>query len=149
MTQQDRRELVIVGVDGSASSERALAWAARYAKGTGATMRAVLAWHYPAPVGGAVYGRTPASVTDEVENDKRNALASEIASALGDPPEVPVEQKVAYGHPAQVLIDESAGADLLVVGSKGYGGFKGMLLGSVCSSLVTHASCPVTVVRAD
>jgi nucleotide-binding universal stress UspA family protein len=149
MTQQDRKELVIVGVDGSPASARALEWAARYAGAVGATMRAVLAWHYPAQVGSAPVGVAPASVSGEIEEGKRSELARQVEEALGDPPAVPVEQKVAYGHPAQVLIDESAGADLLVVGSRGHGGFKGMLLGSVSTNCVTHAACPVTVVRAQ
>ena len=58
-----------------------------------------------------------------------------------------VDRKVIYGHPAQALIDESRNADLLVVGSKGHGGFTGMILGSVSTHCVTHASCPVTVVK--
>ncbi len=141
-------ELVVVGVDGSPESARALAWAARYARAVGASVRAVLAWHYPAPAGPAPIGVAPAAVTSEVEQAKLDELRAVIAETLGQSPQVPVEPRLAYGHPAQVLIAESAGADLLVVGSRGHGGFTGMLLGSVSTHCVTHAACPVTVVRA-
>ena len=148
MTGQGTRESVVVGIDGSRESARALAWAARYAQATGATIRAVLAWHYPAQVGSAPTGVAPASVTQEVEESRHDLMDSEIAKVLGDSPQVAIERTVVYGHPAQVLIDESRAADLLVVGSRGRGGFKGMLLGSVSTNCVTHASCPVTVVHA-
>lgn len=148
MTAEGRTELVVVGVDGSPASEAALAWAVRYADAIGARLRAVLAWHYPSAAGSPPTGVAPAGVTSEVEQSSYEMLAKAIAAACGDgqPPEI--ERKVVYGHPAQVLIDESKEADLLVVGHTGHGGFKGMLLGSISTHAVTHASCPVTVVRA-
>src|SRR5215472_522961 len=127
MTIEGNKECVVVGVDGSPESAMALAWAARYARAMGATIRAVLAWHDPA-------------AADE-ELDKA------ITATLGDSPALEVERTIAYGHPSQVLIDQSRSADLLVVGSRGHGGFTGMLLGSVSTHCVTHAACPVTVVR--
>ena len=78
-------------------------------------------------------------------------MGSELAKAVGavypDGSAASVETRVAYGHPAQVLIDESKDADLLVVGSHGHGAFTGMLVGSVSIHCVTNASCPVVVVR--
>jgi len=147
MTKDGNRECVVVGVDGSPASALAMAWAARYAKAMGATVRAVLAWHYPAQVGSAPVGVAPAVVTAKVEQASRAELDKAVAATFGDPPVVEVERKVVYGHPSQVLIDESKDADLLVVGSRGHGGFTGMMLGSVSTHCVIHAACPVTVVR--
>jgi nucleotide-binding universal stress UspA family protein len=148
MTAEGKTELVVVGVDGSPASEAALAWAVRYAKAIGARMRAVLAWHYPSAAGSPPVGVAPASVTSEVEQSRYEILATAIAAACGNEPALEVERKAIYGHPAQVLIEQSKEADLLVVGHAGHGGFKGMLLGSISTHAVTHASCPVTVVRA-
>jgi nucleotide-binding universal stress UspA family protein len=147
MATDSRAECVVVGVDGSPASALAMAWAARYAKAMRASIRLVMAWHYPAPVGPAPAGVAPASVTEEVEQAKRAELDKAVAATFGDPPPVKVETKIVYGHPSKVLIDESADADLLVVGSRGHGGFTGMMLGSVSTHCVTHAACPVTVVR--
>jgi nucleotide-binding universal stress UspA family protein len=147
MTSEGKTERVLVGVDGSEESATAMAWAARYAKATGGTIRAVMAWHYPAAVGPAPVGVAPPDVTGEIEQAKRTALESAVSTAFGDSG-IPVEQKIVYGHAAQVLIDESDDADLLVVGHRGHGAFTGMLLGSVSMHCVTHAACPVTVVRA-
>lgn len=77
----------------------------------------------------------------------RGELAEAVAKVYPDKADPAIETKVPYGHPAQVLIDESKEADLLVVGSHGHGGFSGMLVGSVSIHCVTHASCPVVVVR--
>ena len=66
---------------------------------------------------------------------------------VGSEPPVPVQPRVKQGRPAKVLIDESENADLLVVGSRGHGGFKGLVLGSVSQHAAAYAKCPVTVVR--
>ena len=143
----DGREVVVVGVDGSAASIAALSWASRYAAATGATIRAVWAWHLPAAVGPAPVEVAPEVVSTEVEQRLRSDLASAVAKA--DQSAAPVQTRLAYGHPAQVLIDESKAAGLLVVGSHGHGAFTGMLVGSVSIHCVTHAPCPVVVVRGD
>ena len=145
MTSEGRTEHVVVGVDGSAESAIAIAWAARYAKATGATIRAVMAWHFPGAVGAGPVGLAPVAVSGEVEQAKQSELDKAIAAGFGA--DLTVERKLVYGRAAQVLIDESKDADLLVVGSRGHGGFTGMLLGSVSTHCVTHAACPVTVVR--
>jgi len=148
MTSESKTEHVVVGVDGSPASAVALSWAVRYASGLGATIRAVLAWHYPAAAGQAPVGVAPKSVTSEVEHSRDEILEKAISDAIGADPGVPIEREITYGHPAQVLIDESEAADLLVVGSRGHGGFKGLRLGSISMHCVTHAHCPVTVVHA-
>lgn len=147
MTREGKAECVVVGVDGSPASAMAMAWAARYAKAMGAKVRVVMAWHYPAAAGPAPIGVAPAAVSADVERSRHEELDKAIAATFGDSPSVEIETKVVYGHPSQILIDESKDADLLVVGNRGHGGFTGMLLGSVSTHCVTHASCPVTVVR--
>jgi nucleotide-binding universal stress UspA family protein len=145
--QSEARQLVVAGVDGSAESIAALGWAARYAAATGATVLAVHAWHYPGAVGGPPTGLAPDAVREETEQRVRDDLAKAVAKAYPDQSAGAVETRVSYGHPAEVLIDESKDADLLVVGSHGHGAFTGMLLGSVSIHCVTNASCPVVVVR--
>jgi len=135
---------VVVGVDGSAASLAALKWAAAYKAATGATIHAVMAWHYPSAVGPGAPGRAPVSITEEVRTEMSEHLTAAIKEAA---PETDFDQDIAYGHPVEVLVDASSDADLLVVGSRGHGAFRGMLVGSVSMGCVTHAQCPVVVVR--
>jgi nucleotide-binding universal stress UspA family protein len=138
---------VVAGLDGSAESIAALAWASRYAAATGAQVRAVHAWHYPAAFGVPV-GKAPGSVTAEVEQRMRDDLDEAVAQVYPDGSDGQVEVLLRYGHPVEVLIDESKDADLLVVGHHGHHAFSGMLVGSVSIHCVTSALCPVVVVRA-
>ncbi|HTS97369.1 MAG TPA: universal stress protein [Streptosporangiaceae bacterium] len=139
--------VVVVGVDGSPESVAALTWAGRYAAATGATVRAVYAWHVPAMAGMPAAGKAPEPVTAEIEERIRADVTEAIAKAFPDPSTAKIETKIAHGHPAEVLIDESEHASLLVVGHRGHGAFTGMLVGSVSIHCVTHAACPVVVVR--
>lgn len=135
---------IVVGVDGSPSSMKALRWAVRQAGLTGAEVEAVTAWSYPAG-----YGMAPL-VGDEAvdfEGDAGKILAEAIAEVSGDAPGVAITSSVVEGHAADVLLRMAKGADLLVVGSRGHGGFAGMLLGSVSQHCVQHARCPVLVLR--
>lgn len=141
------QELVVVGVDGSAESVAALRWAARYATATGARMRALLAWHYPAAAGQAPVGVAPEPIRAQTEAQMHEALDAAIAKAYEGQEAAAVEKSTAYGHPAQALIEASKEADLLVVGHRGHGAFTGMLVGSVSIHCVTGAFCPVVVVR--
>jgi len=140
-------EVIVVGVDGSAESIAALSWASRYAAAMGGTVRAVHAWHYPTAASVPPVGVAPGPVREETEQRMRDDLAEAVAKVYPDPSAASVETKVSYGHPAPVLIEESQGADLLVVGSRGHGAFSGMLVGSVSIHCVNNASCPVVVVR--
>ena len=139
--------VVVAGVDGSAESVAALSWASRYAAATGGTVRAVLAWHYPAAAGLAPAGVAPEPVRAETERQLQATLDEAVAKIDQDQLAAPVQARLSYGHPAQVLIDESEHADLLVVGNRGHGAFTGMLTGSVSVHCVNHAECPVVVVR--
>jgi nucleotide-binding universal stress UspA family protein len=138
---------VVVGVDGSAESIGALKWAAGYAAATGATTTAVLSWHYPAAVGPAPVGVAPKVISDEVRAHMQEALDKALAEVFGTAVPDNVQTKIAYGHPATVLVEESRQADLLVVGHRGHGAFTGMLVGSVSMHCVSNAACPVVVVR--
>ncbi len=139
----EQRARIVVGVDGSAGSAHALQWAARQAGYTGATLEAVVAWQYPAFFGWAPVGADSAdfgAIAGKTLDDALNA-------AFG--PQWPdwVQARVVEGYPAQVLVAESEGADLLVVGSRGHAGFADALLGSVSTYCVQHAHGPVTVIR--
>lgn len=141
--------VVIVGVDGSAESIAALSWAASYQAATGSTVQAVLCWHFPAAAGPAPVGVAPRQISDEVRASMLDNLTKAITEVYGSPAPEKVESMVEYGHPAQVLVDASRNADLLVVGHRGHGAFTGMLIGSVSIHCVTSAHCPVVVVRGN
>jgi nucleotide-binding universal stress UspA family protein len=146
MTQSgSERHAVITGIDGSAESAAALSWAGSYAAATGATVRAIRAWHFPTAAGVPPQGKAPELITEQIWEQMRGELAVAIAKAHLDP-SVLIEMEIVCGHPAQVLIDESRTASLLVVG-RGHGGFSEMLTGSVAIHCVNHAACPVVVVR--
>ncbi len=138
--------LVVVGVDGSAESVGALKWAAEYASATSATVKAILSWHYPA-AGPAPVGVAPQAISAEVRANMQNALDKAVTDVYGTANPEKVQTEVAYGHPSQVLVEESKSADLLVVGNRGHGSFTGMLVGSVSIHCVTSAACPVVVVH--
>ncbi|WP_030270954.1 universal stress protein [Streptomyces sp. NRRL B-24484] len=138
---------IVVGVDGSPTSEEALRWAVRQAALVGGTVDAVIAWAYPSGYG------WPAPILDgfDFEDNARRCLAQAVTKVTkvtgGAPGGALVRQLVVQGHPAAVLLDASEGADLLVVGNRGHGGFTEALLGSVGQHCVHHGRCPVVVVR--
>ena len=138
---------IVTGVDGSDSSLSALRWAIRQAGLTGAPVDAVAAWHNP--VVAASYGYVPVGTGED--NDFKEitekVLADAISSTLDPGSDVRVRSHVIEGNAAQVLIDASDGAELLVVGSRGHGGFTEALLGSVSQHCVHFARCPVVVIR--
>ena len=139
--------LVVVGVDGSEESVAALRWAGAYAKATGATVQALIAWHYPDVAGMAPVGHAPAPIRHESEQLVQDTLDQAVRKVYPDPAAAGVQTRIAYDHPSQALVEASKEASLLVVGSRGHGAFTGMLLGSVSMHCVTGAFCPVTVVR--
>jgi nucleotide-binding universal stress UspA family protein len=140
---------IVVGVDGSAPSRAALRWAVRQAALTGGTVDAVLAWQIPAVPQG--YGWVPVFIEEEgnFADDARKRIDTVISEEVGPADSQRVTSRVVQGLPAQVLIDAAGGADLLVVGSRGHGGFTEALLGSVGQHCVHHAPCPVMIMRGD
>ncbi len=133
---------IVVGVDGSDSSQAALRWAVRQAKLAGGRVEAVTAWRYP-----AVYGWETAGIDADFEGDARRILAGALTAVTSPEPDIPVLSHVAEGYPADVLLHAAKGADLLVLGSRGHGGVTSVLLGSVSLHCVLHAHCPVLVLR--
>lgn len=135
-------EVVTVGVDASEGSIRALRWALREARLRGARLRAVLAWSYLDQPKGSfdpAYG----------EDDARGQLDEALALVAGGADDVEIDPVLVNDLPARALLAAARDADLLVVGSRGLGGFKGLLLGSVSQQVVQHAPCPVVVVPGD
>jgi nucleotide-binding universal stress UspA family protein len=142
----DDWKIIVVGVDGSAGSRKALTWAAAEAANHGSDLVVVNVWeHTLLPPAGSV------SVSEHYVPDPSQRTADDllkvIKEELGDEPPVLVQPRVKQGRPAKVLIDESVGADLLVVGPRGHGGFAGLVLGSVSQHVAAYAKCPVAVIR--
>ena len=136
---------IVVGVDGSSWSKKALSWALEEAKRRDAVVQAVMVWNDPSrdmwiphvePRG------DPLALT-------RHVLEKTVKEVAGDHPEVAVEPLAVVGAPARTLVELARGAELLVVGNRGRGGFAGVMLGSVSFHCVSHAPCPVVVVRSD
>lgn len=138
---------IVVGVDDSPGAAAALRWAVDEARLRKATLRVVHAWEWPYEGHlGEVANEALESVSFTEAATK--VLSSVVQQVLGDQlPDLTVEQHVAEGSPALVLLDAATQADLLVVGSRGRGGFKGLLLGSVSQQCANHASCPVVIVH--
>jgi nucleotide-binding universal stress UspA family protein len=137
----DRR--IVVGVDGSPSSREALRWAVRQAALNGSVVDAVIAWHDPASYAGYAW-----LIADTCGADlAAKTLSETVDNAIPAGSTVVVRQRVIEGHAARVLLDAAHGADLLVVGSHGRGGFTGMLLGSVSQHCAHHSPCPVVITR--
>lgn len=137
---------IVVGVDGSSTSREALAWAVREARANGGRVEAVHAWHVPS-LAMYPYGAIAMDSDDTFEERAKEILDDVVNSTDTRGLDEPVERIVTNGHPARVLLNVAKGADLLVVGSRGLGGFTGLLLGSVGAQCVHHAHCPVLVVR--
>jgi nucleotide-binding universal stress UspA family protein len=145
MTTREKKTVpyqIIVGVDGSDSSRHALAWAIDQASLREGRVTAVLAWQLP------LIGIPGAFDTDEIEQGAKDVLNGELA-AMHCPDDVQLNTLVAQGDPSEALIHlcERFGADLLVLGSRGRGGFRGLRLGSVSGECAAHAPCPVTIVK--
>ena len=139
----ERAGRIVVGIDGSTTSERALRWAADEAVLTQSVLDVVHAWRPSYPL-------TARDVFDDqagLENAAHRRLVEAVARLRSDVPGlVDVRERLELEHPATALLTASAGADLLVVGTRGRGGFAGLLLGSVSQRCLTHATGPVAVV---
>ena len=142
---EKNERFIVVGVDGSEPSLKALRWAAQQARLTGATLRVLTTWEVATGT-----GWVPTFPVDyDPQAVARQALDEAITEALGADPDVAVERVVKEGHAAPVLLAAAKDADLLVVGSHGHGAFAGMLIGSVSEHLVRHAPCAIVVVHCD
>jgi nucleotide-binding universal stress UspA family protein len=137
---------VVVGIDGSAAGHEALRYAAAVAAWQNWTLHIVHAWHvnYPlSPYGGIELAEITATAADMAALAVRDAEKE----VLGDACTLDIRRSIEEGLPARTLIELSSGADLVVVGSRGRGGFSSLALGSVGQACVHHAHCPVLIVR--
>jgi nucleotide-binding universal stress UspA family protein len=140
MPGSERR--IVVGVDGSPPSERALDWAVAEVRRTGAALHLVSAWMFPMALGYA-FTTTVHEVRQSAQDVIDRAMAH-VGEVAGD---LTVTGETSEQAPASALIAAAKGADLLVVGSRGLGGFQGLLMGSVSQYCTRHAKCSVVVVR--
>jgi nucleotide-binding universal stress UspA family protein len=134
------RPLIVVGVDGSDESVKAVAWAAEQARATGGTLELLIVWARPTSYG------LPLVVGGYNPEHEAQDIVEKAASGI-DLPADRLRTHVVNAAPALALVERSKSADLLVVGSRGHGGFAELLLGSVSDHCVHHASCSVVVVR--
>lgn len=153
--------IIAVGVDGSAGSRAALLWAADEARLRRTRLKAIHAWtlRYPAAAGtDFVYGHPYVGGSlDAVVGPGRDNLYGAVdellerlvADAVGACDDLQVERCAVEGAAARVLVQAVTNNDLLVVGSRGHGGFAGLLLGSVSQQCAHHAPCPVVIVHAE
>jgi nucleotide-binding universal stress UspA family protein len=147
-----KRDTIVVGVDASDGARAAYRWALAEARLRNARLRAVYAWTLTYPRGegyGYLIGPTDVFPYGGPSDQRRAAeqvLERATAHMFRETDGVELEREVIQGPAADVLVDAAADADLLVVGSRGHGGFVGLLLGSVSQQCAHHASCPVVIV---
>jgi nucleotide-binding universal stress UspA family protein len=145
---ESAQRMVVVGVDRSDGARAALRFALDEAKLRRATLRAVHAWQFGYIDAPGLEGYSPVLGADlsDLHSAAGAALEAILREAIPDPGGVEIECRVVEGAPGAVLVAESRDADLLVVGSRGHGGFAGLLLGSVSQQCAHHAACPVVIV---
>lgn len=139
MHQPTEKHTIVVGVDGSAPSILALRWAMALAPLFNAGIRAVTSWQYQIAIG------TFTPVLWNPEEEAQKICAEAVAQAFDGNPPPELEMIVSQGPAAKVLVEESKNAQLVVVGSRGHGGFEGLLLGAVSTTVAEHAKCPVLI----
>jgi nucleotide-binding universal stress UspA family protein len=135
---------IVVGIDGSAVSVAALVAAARIARATGARVDAVTCWSVPAAL-----ALPYALGTVDFEGGARKVLENAVVAAFGGDTPDHVTARLVQGLPRQVLLEASDGADMLVLGRRGHGGFPGLVMGSVSQACIAHARCPVLVMNPE
>jgi nucleotide-binding universal stress UspA family protein len=136
---------IVVGVDGSENSRRALEWAIEEAKIRRAQLTVVSAWQIPNVVLSSTVA-TAAYDSDVWKSAATETLDTMLRAVDSDGLSAGLDRQVVEGPPAKMLLDVAKGADLIVVGSRGRGGFAGLLLGSVSQQVAHHADCPVVIV---
>ncbi|ANH90370.1 universal stress protein [Streptomyces sp. NPDC057197] len=139
------RPRVVVGVDGSPSSYAALRWAVRYAELVDGVVEAVHAWDTPSDAGWTGPAIDPTFDLEQAKDRFAEALRAVFADGRPDG----MREYLVEGNPSEILIRASQGAEILVVGSRGRGGFARAMLGSVSQRCAQHAACPVVTVRQE
>lgn len=140
---------VVVGVDGSESSKQALLWAAFLAAETSGILEAVVAWVPHTAWGVMATGPGGVLPSGDPASDAGRGLTATVSEVFAGHEPQGLSLRVREGNPVQVLIEASQNARVLVVGSRGHGGFNGLLLGSVSAACAQYATCPVMVVHGD
>jgi len=140
--------MIVVGVDGSECSRSALRFALNEARIRHVKLRIVVAWHVPMAAYGAGWAPPPPGLADDAETAAKEVLDDALKVVKEEPDSVEIETAVREGQSANVLVEEAASAELLVIGSRGRGGFRELMLGSVSQQCAHHARCPVAIVRA-
>lgn len=141
MSTDTEKDRVVVGVDGSSGSVAALRYGARMADAFDVPLEAVITWAQPR------YIYLDRDRDSESDHGARALLRTAIEKAFGDAPPKDLTQTVLEGPVAKTLVELSDSCGMLVLGSRGRGGFPGMLLGSATRTCVEHAHCPVVVVH--
>ncbi|MGW6544238.1 universal stress protein [Streptomyces massasporeus] len=136
---------VVVGVDGSPASHAALRWAVHHARLVGGTVEAIYVWDTPSARGWS----GPAVDPDFDLEQARERYAQELRTVFPGEQPPRLQEHLVQGDPSEALIQASEGAELLVVGRRGIGGFARAMLGSVSQRCAQHAACPVVVVHPD
>jgi len=142
MTDQPR---IVVGVDGSEGSQDALGWALREAELRGAIIELIHAWDYPQANSSGWLMAYPEAYA-EIELSAKAELADTADWAEATHPAVPLRPTLVQADAARALLDAAHGAEMLIVGSRGRGGFAGLLLGSVSQQCAHHTPCPLVIV---
>lgn len=147
MTTHTTPNRIVVGVDGSPSSQLALRWAARLAEPLSCTIEAIAVWQYPVLTPWEYGILPPITEVGEPEKYAQEMLDNTLGEVFPEGRPEGLVARTAQGQPASVLIEAADGAAMLIVGPRGHGGFAGLLLGSVSSAVSAHAKCPVLVVH--
>ena len=138
------RPRIIVGVDGSAQSRAALGWAAHFAERENGVVEVITAWEYP-----TTYGWAALPTDLSLEHEFEKAATETVTAVFGDVVPDYVSITVVEDNAVRAILEASKDAFMIVVGSRGHGGFTGVLLGSVSQRVAEHATCPVLVVHGD
>jgi len=150
MSEDERPHRIVVGVEGSGGAKAALRWAIQTARYRGGCVEVVTAYSHTYVPASPDFNYVPIDPVDlEAEVTKMQAAVVDGVLADADCPDIEVRRTVTRGRPADTLMKAAQGADMLVVGSRGRGGFRGLLLGSVSQQIAHHGDCPVVIVRPD
>lgn len=150
MADEQRESRIVVGVEGSGGAKAALRWAIVEAGYRGSCVEVVTAYSNTYVPASPDFNYVPLDPLDLEAEVKRmqSAVVDEVLAEVGQCG-VEVRRVISRGRPADTLIKAAEGADMLVVGSRGRGGFRGLLLGSVSQQIAHHGDCPVVIVRPD
>jgi nucleotide-binding universal stress UspA family protein len=144
MSTTSGQERIVVGIDGSPEATAALSWAIDEARLRGVGLRVIHV--FPALI--SLVGTIAHEYWPQVAKEQE-AMFDQVMAAAPAMDDLDVERSLIHGNPAEVLVESSRGANLLVIGYRGRGGFRGMLLGSVSTHCVHQAHCPVVVIRQE